>query len=47
MVLFYPAMPGQETIRNVNGPISTSLEGIEAFSKAIVGAEAWKELDPR
>ncbi len=41
------AMPGQETIRNVNGPLSASIGGLEAFSRAVVGAQGWLEEDPR
>lgn len=41
------AMPGQESIRNVNGPLSASLGGIELFARSIAGTESWLDKDPR
>lgn len=39
-------VPGYESISSVNGPISTSLKGIELYTKSLVDAEPWR-LDPR
>ncbi|PHH61177.1 hypothetical protein CDD81_700 [Ophiocordyceps australis] len=34
-------MPGQETVRSVNGPLARSLSDIELFSKCIIGQKPW------
>lgn len=41
-------MPGQEAVRSINGPMSSSLEAVELWSKAVVGCEGGKpwERDP-
>ncbi|WWD20157.1 hypothetical protein CI109_104633 [Kwoniella shandongensis] len=38
-------LPGQEAIRSINGPMSTSLAAVELWSKAVVDKEPWK-YDP-
>ncbi|KAK8849532.1 hypothetical protein IAR55_004866 [Kwoniella newhampshirensis] len=38
-------LPGQEAVRSINGPMSTSLAAIELWSKAVVDKEPWK-YDP-
>ena len=34
-------MPGQEAVRSINGPMSATLEGVESWTKAVVGSEPW------
>ncbi|WRT69538.1 uncharacterized protein IL334_006525 [Kwoniella shivajii] len=34
-------LPGQEAIRSINGPMSTSLEGTELWAKSVVEKEPW------
>ncbi|WVW86757.1 hypothetical protein I302_108811 [Kwoniella bestiolae CBS 10118] len=34
-------LPGQEAIRSINGPMSTSLDAIELWAKSVVGKEPW------
>lgn len=34
-------MPGQEAVRSINGPMSTSLDSIKLWSKAVVDAKPW------
>ncbi|WWC73537.1 uncharacterized protein I206_107509 [Kwoniella pini CBS 10737] len=34
-------LPGQEAIKSINGPMSTSLEAVELWAKSVVGAEPW------
>ncbi|WVR08198.1 hypothetical protein IAU60_005245 [Kwoniella sp. DSM 27419] len=38
-------LPGQEAIKSINGPMSTSLQSVELWSKAVVDSEPWKR-DP-
>ncbi|KAL7422614.1 hypothetical protein Q5752_003262 [Cryptotrichosporon argae] len=38
-------LQGQEAVRGVNGPMSSSLESVELFARAVVGTEPWKS-DP-
>ncbi|ORX36242.1 putative Acetamidase [Kockovaella imperatae] len=40
------SFPGQEALRNVNGPMSHSLAAIEMWSKAVIDTEPWREADP-
>ncbi|PHH68773.1 hypothetical protein CDD82_291 [Ophiocordyceps australis] len=35
-------MPGQETVRSVNGPLARSLADIELFCKSVIGQEPWR-----
>ncbi|KXJ94830.1 acetamidase [Microdochium bolleyi] len=39
-------MPGQEAVASINGPMARTLEDIELYSRAVVGAEPWRK-DPR
>ncbi|RSH94942.1 hypothetical protein EHS25_000026 [Saitozyma podzolica] len=34
-------LPGQEAVRSINGPMSTSLSAVELWAKAVVGSEPW------
>ncbi|WWC65718.1 uncharacterized protein I303_108340 [Kwoniella dejecticola CBS 10117] len=34
-------LPGQEAVRSINGPMSTSLEAVELWAKSVVGSEPW------
>ncbi|WVQ66347.1 uncharacterized protein L199_004526 [Kwoniella botswanensis] len=34
-------LPGQEAIRSINGPMSTSLDAVELWAKSVVGKEPW------
>lgn len=34
-------LPGLESVNSVNGPISTSLQSLELYSKTVVGAQPW------
>lgn len=38
-------MPGQEAVRSINGPMSSTLEGVELWTKAVVASEPWSR-DP-
>lgn len=38
-------LPGQETVRGVQGPMAPDLASLELFSKVVVGARPW-EIDP-
>ncbi|TYJ57847.1 hypothetical protein B9479_001457 [Cryptococcus floricola] len=38
-------LPGQEAIRSINGPLSSTLEGVELWAKSVVGKKPW-ERDP-
>lgn len=37
---------GQEAVMSVNGPMGRTLEDLEVFASAVVGAEPWR-VDPR
>ncbi|KIW02020.1 uncharacterized protein PV09_06525 [Verruconis gallopava] len=39
-------LAGQEAVQSVNGPLARTLQDIELFSRAVVGAEPWYH-DPR
>ncbi|KAF8906245.1 amidase signature domain-containing protein [Gymnopilus junonius] len=39
------AMPGQESISSVLGPMTNTLSGLKVFMKAVIGAKPWN-LDP-
>ena len=34
-------MPGQEAVRSINGPMSSTLEGVELWTKAVLASEPW------
>ncbi|KAK4686086.1 amidase, partial [Tremellales sp. Uapishka_1] len=38
-------MPGQEAVKSINGPMSSTIGGMELWAKAIVGNKPW-ERDP-
>lgn len=38
-------LPGQEAVKSINGPMSTHLEAIELWAKAVVDSKGW-ESDP-
>lgn len=38
-------MPGQEAVRSINGPMSTSLDACELWAKTVVDSKPW-ERDP-
>ncbi|KAK8122584.1 Acetamidase [Apiospora sp. TS-2023a] len=40
-------MPGQEAVQSVNGPLARTLGDLEAYCRAVVGAEPWNDADPR
>ncbi|KAJ4164361.1 hypothetical protein LMH87_006038 [Akanthomyces muscarius] len=40
------ALEGQEAVRNVVGPMSTSVTGLELWSKAVMQSEPWVGADP-
>ncbi|KAK8064680.1 Acetamidase [Apiospora phragmitis] len=40
-------MPGQEAVQSVNGPLARTLGDLEAYCRAVVGAEPWHDADPR
>jgi hypothetical protein len=39
-------LPGQEAVKNTVGPLCSSLGGVEAWCRAVVGCEPWREGDP-
>jgi amidase len=38
-------MPGQEAVRSINGPMSSSLDAIKFWAKTVVDGKPW-EKDP-
>lgn len=39
-------LPGLESVNSVNGPLTTSMDSLELYCKALVGAEPWN-YDPK
>lgn len=39
-------MEGQETVRNVVGPMAKSLAAIEMWTRAVLGTQPWMAADP-
>ncbi len=40
------AQAGMVAVRDVSGPLASSIKGIEALVRAIVGASNWEDVDP-